>query len=65
MSKTDIEWCHYSFSPWSGCTKIKPECAKCYAAVLDNRFNAGSNWGHKGTRKRQSEDYWNPWPRGF
>jgi len=26
-----IEWCHHTFNPWTGCTKIGPGCDHCYA----------------------------------
>ena len=42
---TKIEWCHHTFNPWEGCTKVAPECAHCYAEARDVRYHQGDNWG--------------------
>lgn len=40
-----IEWCHHTFNPWIGCTKVSEGCAHCYAEnstrarVLDGRVH--------------------------
>lgn len=28
-----IEWCHHTFNPWIGCTKVSDGCTHCYAEV--------------------------------
>lgn len=38
MGKTEIEWCDYSWSPISGCTKVSRGCDKCYAARMAKRL---------------------------
>lgn len=54
-----IEWCHATFNPWRGCTKVSPGCAHCYAETLSHR-NPGvlGVWGDKGTRVVASEAMW-------
>ncbi len=49
---TKIEWCHHTFNPWIGCTKVAPECTHCYAEdLMANRWKK-VEWGDKGERKR-------------
>lgn len=57
MAETKIEWCDYTFNPWTGCTKVSPGCANCYAEPIAQRFSLGS-WGPSGVRKIASESYW-------
>ena len=35
-----IEWTGRTWNPSTGCTKISPGCARCYAAVLSKRLKA-------------------------
>ncbi len=60
MGLTLIEWAHYTFNPWIGCTKIKPECAHCYAAASDERhlIERVSHWGKDAPRYRTSPSNW-------
>lgn len=55
---TNIEWCHHTFNPWIGCTKISPACDNCYAADWDKRYEGGIHWGPKAPRRRTSESNW-------
>ena len=48
----------YTFNPWSGCAKISPGCANCYAAALPPGMRRGAVWGENGTRPEASDDYW-------
>lgn len=32
--QTGISWCHHTWNPWIGCTKVSPACDGCYAAAL-------------------------------
>lgn len=34
---TKISWCDSTVNFWSGCTKVSPGCANCYAETLSNR----------------------------
>lgn len=44
--QTAIEWAHYTFNPWRGCTKVSEGCANCYAEVLSRRNPATlGEWG--------------------
>jgi protein gp37 len=54
-----IEWCHATFNPWRGCTKVSAGCANCYADKLSKR-NPGTLgvWGPEGTRVVAAESYW-------
>lgn len=55
---TAIEWCHATFNPWIGCSKVSAGCANCYAETLmDHRYKK-VNWGEGGTRIRTSPSYW-------
>lgn len=36
--ETAIEWTDATWNPWSGCTKVSPGCAHCYAERLSERF---------------------------
>ncbi|MEW6424996.1 MAG: phage Gp37/Gp68 family protein [Bacillota bacterium] len=38
MAKTKIEWTEYSWNPVTGCTKISPGCANCYAERFAHRL---------------------------
>ncbi len=39
-SKTTIEWTEHTWNPTTGCTKISPGCAHCYAEVMAKRLCA-------------------------
>lgn len=54
-----IEWCHHTFNPWRGCTKVSDGCKHCYAETLSGR-NPGTLgvWGPSGTRVVASEAMW-------
>lgn len=55
---TKIQWCHHTFNPWMGCTKVSPGCANCYAEnQMDKRWGK-VKWGAKGTRVRTSPKLW-------
>lgn len=55
---TEISWCDMTFNPWSGCTKVSPGCANCYAETMCNRFPHLGNWGPGADRLRTSEANW-------
>lgn len=55
---SSIEWCHHTFNPWIGCTKVSPACDNCYAEDWDKRYNGGEHWGPKAPRRRTSEANW-------
>jgi protein gp37 len=44
MKNSAIEWCKHTFNPWSGCAKVSPACAHCYAEALSHRFG-NDIWG--------------------
>lgn len=52
-----IEWCHATFNPWEGCSKVSPGCAHCYAEARANRFST-VKWGPSATRRIAAEPYW-------
>lgn len=57
--KTKIEWCHHTFSPWRGCTKVSPGCAHCYAEQQAKRNpKVLGEWGPQGERVIAGEAYW-------
>lgn len=39
-----IEWTHYTYNIWWGCTEVSPACDHCYAKALDKRSGRDS-WG--------------------
>jgi protein gp37 len=64
MAETKISWTHrprpdgsfmpgYTFNPWVGCHKIKPECQNCYADAQVTRWG-----GDFGVAKITSAPYW-------
>lgn len=56
--KTFIEWCHHTFNPWVGCTKVSLGCKFCFAERdMDHRRHF-VKWGPGGLRRRTSEQYW-------
>lgn len=40
--KTKIAWCTDSWNPISGCNKVSPGCARCYAEVIAERFRGSA-----------------------
>jgi protein gp37 len=58
MAETTIEWASYTFNPWSGCTKVSPGCANCYAEVNYSVKMRGVKWGPNGNRIVASDAYW-------
>lgn len=58
MSKdSKIEWCHHTFNPWWGCTKVSPGCAHCYAEGFATRVNPGV-WGADAPRRFFGDAHW-------
>lgn len=59
---TGISWADATWSPWTGCTKISPACAGCYAAHLMDTRMGRVEWGEagvgEGERSLMSEGYW-------
>lgn len=56
---TSIEWCDHTFNPWTGCTKVSPGCAHCYAEALSKRApKTIGGWGKGVPRKRTSVTNW-------
>ena len=41
MNKSNIEWTDYTWNPVTGCTKVSPGCAHCYAEAITLRFKKG------------------------
>lgn len=55
---TKIQWCHKTFNPWIGCTKVAPGCANCYAEADMDKRRGRVQWGPNGSRSRTSDSYW-------
>jgi protein gp37 len=53
-----IEWCHATFNPWRGCSKVHEGCAHCYAESNYSVRMHGVKWGPNGTRVRLSDAGW-------
>src|SRR5688572_29540800 len=58
---TGISWCHHTFSPWFGCTKVSEACRNCYAENDNSRYkrNGTGGWGPGAPRVR-SKGWDNP-----
>lgn len=50
-SETNISWCDKTFNPWTGCTKVSPGCANCYAETWAKRTGT-VKWGAGQPRRR-------------
>ena len=46
MNETAIAWTDYTFNFFSGCKKISPECAHCYAHTLAERHRGDRAFPH-------------------
>lgn len=53
-AETNISWCHHTWNPWWGCTKVAQGCTNCYAETLANRWGHDL-WGKGKPRKRASD----------
>lgn len=53
---SQIEWCHHTFNPWVGCTKVSAACDFCYAESWAKRSGM-VEWGNH-PRRRTSEQNW-------
>lgn len=56
--QTKIQWCHHTFNPWWGCSKVTAGCKHCYAETLAARFHVDRLWGVGGDRRIASEATW-------
>lgn len=54
---TEISWCHHTFNPWIGCTKVSAACDHCYAETLAKRYG-WANWGHGEPRRMAAPSTW-------
>jgi protein gp37 len=55
--KTGISWCHHTFNPWWGCSRVSPACRFCYADRDAKRWGH-ELWRRNGERKLMSDGYW-------
>jgi protein gp37 len=58
MGLTKIEWAHYTFNPWWGCTKVSEACRNCYAEAWAKRTGHSDTWGASGRRRFFSDKHW-------
>ncbi|EFO33809.1 phage Gp37Gp68 family protein [Roseibium sp. TrichSKD4] len=49
---SNIEWCHHTYNPWIGCSKVSPACDHCYAETQNNHRKWAEGWGPHAARKR-------------
>jgi len=52
-----ISWCHNTFNPWIGCSKVSPGCTNCYAEAFAGRY-LKVKWGPKENRHKTSASNW-------
>jgi protein gp37 len=57
-AETKIQWCHHTFNPWVGCTRVSPGCVHCYAEAQNVRWRGGVNWGPGAERRVTSASNW-------
>jgi protein gp37 len=57
MRNTKIEWCHHTFNPWWGCTRVSPGCEHCYAEAFAKR-TGHQVWGVKAPRRLFGDEHW-------
>ena len=50
---TGIEWCHHTYNPWMGCTKVSPACDYCYAEAQEDARYGRVEWGGPRVRTRE------------
>jgi protein gp37 len=55
-ANSKIEWCHHTFNPWVGCTKLSPACDHCYAESWAKRTGHPELWN--GERRRTTAANW-------
>ena len=55
---TGISWTNSTWNPASGCRRISPGCANCYAAALPPSMRRNAQWGNA-PRVFATEAYWN------
>ena len=53
-----IEWCHHTFNPWIGCTKVGQGCDNCYAEADFDKRRHVVQWGAGQPRKRTAPSTW-------
>ena len=53
-----ISWTDHTFNGWTGCTKVSPGCANCYAEGWAKRSGI-VQWGAGKPRRRTSASNWN------
>ena len=53
---TAISWCHHTFNPWVGCTKVSAACDHCYAESWAKRSGHPELW--RGARRRTTAENW-------
>jgi protein gp37 len=56
-ANSKIAWTNHTFNPWTGCTKVSPGCANCYAEGWAKRSGL-VEWGPGKPRRRTSEGNW-------
>ncbi len=54
---TGIAWCHHTFNPWWGCTKVSAGCANCYAETFSKR-TGHDIWGPGKARRSFGDKHW-------
>jgi len=57
-STTAIEWADRTFNPWSGCQKVSPACANCYAEKSPGSVFRGVKWGPDAERVVSADSTW-------
>jgi protein gp37 len=57
MMNSKIEWTDHTWNPWTGCFKVSPGCANCFAERIASRFKR-AEWGKDGARSFLPEKKW-------
>jgi protein gp37 len=53
---TTIEWTNETWNPVTGCTKVSPGCAHCYAEAIDRRFHKNGSFVPWTTKAQRDSD---------
>lgn len=64
-TRTGVNWCHHTFNPWEGCSRVSAECTNCYAEARNIRFYRGAHWGKTADRRITADSNWKNPPKWY
>lgn len=58
-TNTNIAWCHHTWNPWRGCSRVSAGCDHCYAERQSARNpDVLGQWGKDAPRVVAADSYW-------